>query len=103
VRLLGTLIATLDNAEAVPVEGVQKNLLPRRLGDPSGEVPRRELDQAAVAALLATETQSRLVSAGDYDRHDRADGAAGLRNEAELIARFAAPRAPAAPAPPNRP
>lgn len=88
VRLLRTLIAALDNAEAVPVEGAQTPF--RKLGDPSGEVPRRELDDAAVDALLQAETVARLSAADDYARHGRREDAARLRDEAALIGRYRA-------------
>jgi hypothetical protein len=88
VRVLRTLIAALDNAEAVAVEGVQAPF--RKLGDPSGEVPRRELDYAEVDALLQAEAASRLSAADDYERHGRDDDAARLRGEAALVGRYRA-------------
>jgi hypothetical protein len=86
VRVLRTLIAALDNAEAVPTEGYR----PRALAGAGGEVARRELDGRAVEALLAEEAESRLAAAADYERLGRADEAAGLRDEAALITRYAA-------------
>jgi uncharacterized protein YqeY len=86
VRVLRVLIAALDNAEAIP--GVQKNYVPRAFGDPSGEVPRRELDDDAVAALLTAEAESRLAAATDYEAHEQRDEAARLRAEAALIGRY---------------
>ncbi len=85
VRLLRTLIAALDNAEAVPGE---YNALPRAFGDPSGEVTRRELDGSAVGALLVSEVEDRLAAAQDYERHGRPGEAARLRTEAALVARY---------------
>ena len=85
VRLLRTLIAALDNAEAVP--GEQK-YVPRAFGDPANEVARRELDAAAVDRLLGAEIDSRLAAAADYERHQRDDDGARLRAEAEMIARY---------------
>ena len=86
VRVLRTLIAALDNAEAVPRE-LDSNL-PLVFGDPAGEVARRHLDAAAIDALLQTEAESRLAAADDYERHGRGDEAARLRDEAQLIARY---------------
>jgi uncharacterized protein YqeY len=88
VRVLRVLIAALDNAEAVSVERAQNNALPRVFGDPAGEVSRRELDGAAVDALLASEAGARLEAAADYERHDRPEDAVRLRGEAALIARY---------------
>jgi len=90
VRLLRTLIAALDNAEAVPVERAPGDALPRAFGDGSNEVARRQLDAPAVDALLAAEAQSRLDAAADYDRHGRAEDADRLRREAELIGGYRA-------------
>jgi uncharacterized protein YqeY len=87
VRVLRTLIAALDNAEAVPGD---YTALPRAFGDPSGEVARRELDAGAVEALLASEVEARLAAASDYERHGRTDEAARLRDEAAFVARYAA-------------
>ena len=88
VRLLRTLIAALDNAEAVSVEAGPYTF--RALGDPSGEVPRRELDDEAVDRLLAAEIEARLAAADDYERHGETGEAERLRSEAGLVARYQA-------------
>ena len=86
VRLLRTVIAAVDNAEAVP--GEQKNIQ-RAFGDPGGEVARRELADADLAALLDREIEERLAAASGYDA-SRPDLAARLRAEAALIAGYQA-------------
>ena len=86
VRVLRVLIAALDNAEAVP--GGQDNYVPRAFGDPSGEVARLSLDAAAVDALLASEIETRLAAAADYENHGQHEQAARLRTEAELVAGY---------------
>jgi uncharacterized protein YqeY len=91
IRVLRTLIAALDNAEAVPTDALQISALPRAFGDGSGEIARRELGGHAVAALLAEEVASRLAAAADYERHGREDVAERLRAEAALVARYARP------------
>jgi uncharacterized protein YqeY len=88
VRALRTLIAALDNAEAVP--SAQDRHVPRVFGDPSGEVPRHELDEAAVAEVLAAEMAGRLAAAADYERHLEFEQARRLRDEAALISRYGA-------------
>ena len=85
VGVIRTLIAAIDNAEAVPIEGFQERLRQREF---IGEVTRRELDAAALDAVLTAETQSRLAAADDYERNGRADEGARLRSEADLIARY---------------
>ena len=86
VGLLRTLIAALDNAEAVP--GVAYTALPGTFGDGANEVSRLELDDAAVEALLAREVEERLAAAADYERRDRAEDAARLRDEAALVSGY---------------
>jgi uncharacterized protein YqeY len=86
--LLRALIAALDNAEAVTGDGIQDNTQPRAFGDPSGEVARLTLDDAAVDALLGHEIDTRLSAAMDYERHGRTDEADRLRAEVGLIGRY---------------
>jgi uncharacterized protein YqeY len=86
VRLLRTLIAALDNAEAVAV--AQDKYVPRPFGDPGAEVPRLVLEDDAVDRLLVSEIETRLAAAADYDRHQRNDEAVRLRTEAVLIERY---------------
>ena len=85
VGVLRTLIAAIDNAEAVPTEALEEQI---RLRQPVGEMARREFDREALDAVLAAETQSRFAAAEDYQRHGRAEDAARLRVEANLIARY---------------
>lgn len=85
VAAIRTLIAAIDNAEAVPTEGLEERL---RLREDVGEVARRELDPEALDAVLAREIESRLAAAGDYERHGRGDDAVRLREEVKLIERY---------------
>ena len=48
------------------------------------------LDEEAVGRLLASEIESRLAAADDYERHGEAEQARRLRDEAGLIDRYAA-------------
>ena len=89
VRVLRSLIAALDNAEAVPAAGTHK-YVPRAFGDPSGEVARQVLDGEAVDAVLASEIDARLSAGAVYERHDRPEDADRLRTEAALIAGYRA-------------
>ncbi len=87
VRVLRQLIAALDNAEAVPVESAPKwvRLQP---GDPRSETARLELDEAAVARLLAAEAEARRTAAAEYRQGGRDGEADALDAEIELIARY---------------
>lgn len=86
VALLRNLIAALDNAEAAP--GVVYTALPGAFGGGANEVSRLELDRAAVEALLTREVEERLAAAADYERRDRAEDAARLRDEAALVSGY---------------
>jgi uncharacterized protein YqeY len=88
VRLLRTLAAAVDNAEAVPAEGVQDRANPSAFGRGAGEAPRRELAGNDLTALLDRERDERLAAAAEYERLGQAAEAARLRNEAALIARY---------------
>ena len=85
VAVLRTLIAAIDNAEAVPTDHLAGRL--RRRED-VGEVARRKLDQAALSGIVAAEAQSRLAASADYERNGRPDDAARLREEAQLVERY---------------
>ena len=85
VRLLRTLVGALDNAEAVPGES---KYVPRAFGDPGTERVRLELDDEAIGRLLATEIETRLAAAADYERHGKMTEAQRLRAEAGRIARY---------------
>lgn len=85
VSLIRTLIAAVDNAEAVPTEGFEERLRSR---ETIGEIARRELDATALDGVLASEAQSRLAAAVDYERNGHVEQAARLRREADLIARY---------------
>lgn len=87
VGVLRTLIAAIDNAEAIPIDGFEQRLKQR---EHVGEVARRELDQSALEGVLASETHTRLAAAQDYERNGRTEDAARLRKEVELIARYRA-------------
>ena len=84
LRVLRTLIAALDNAEAVPGEN---RCVPRAFGEPGAEVARRELDGEAIGGLLGSEIETRLSAAADYDRHGETAEAERLRREAALVER----------------
>lgn len=88
VSVLRTLIAALDNAEAVP--SASDKHVPRAFGEPGGEVARLDLDDATIATVLANEADTRLAAAENYDRHGQDAEAQRLREEAALIARYRA-------------
>ena len=87
VAAIRTVIAAIDNAEAVPVEDLAERI---RLREAVGEVVRADLDGAALDRVLQREIETRLSAAEDYEKHGREADAARLRAEAELVARYRA-------------
>ena len=94
VAALRSALAAIDNAEAVdPEVGAS---LASATGDApvaksaaglgAGDVPRRELSEADEAAIVATEIAERRTAADEYARLGRADDAARLRTEADVLA-----------------
>jgi uncharacterized protein YqeY len=79
MRVIRTLLAALDNAEAVAIGDAPPE---------STEVPRRELAQEEVRAHLREEVESRLRAADDLDGFHRSDRAEALRAEAEVARRY---------------
>jgi len=86
-RVLRQLIAALDNAEAVPLQGSPGHSRPAP-GDPSCEVARLRLDAAAVAGVLTEEVAARRTAAADYRQGGRNEEADALMAEIELIDRY---------------
>lgn len=84
VRLLRTLVAALDNAEAVPMEGHEL----RRFDKAAGDIVRRGLDEREIAALLARERGERLAAAASFEQLGQPAEALRLRKEAALVARY---------------
>jgi uncharacterized protein YqeY len=87
VRVLRTLIAALDNAEAVPGQDRPRDRRPAP-GDPSCEVARLELDAHAVASLLANEVAARRTAAAEYRQGGRRAEADALLAEIALVERY---------------
>jgi hypothetical protein len=87
-RVLRTLVAALDNAEAVPMADAHEKYVVRRFGDRSAEAPRLTLAAAEVQALLEREAAQRLEAALELERLGQGERAAGLREEAAVVARY---------------
>jgi uncharacterized protein YqeY len=83
--LVRTLIAAIDNAEAVEATAEQLSENFRQLGDPSGEVARRELSAQDIASALDCEVASRRKAAAQYRAGGKDTQAARLEAEAELV------------------
>jgi uncharacterized protein YqeY len=88
VGVLRTLLAALDNAEAVSV--APERYTERSFGDPATEVPRKQLSEEDVEEILSAEQRERLTVAETLERAGRAEDAAKLKNEAAIVARYLA-------------
>src|SRR5690606_38906034 len=66
VVVLRTLLASIDNAEAVPLEEVN-----RQEQDPVRDVPRRQLSEAQILAILQDEADERKRAIATYDTMGR--------------------------------
>lgn len=86
--LVRTLIAAIDNAEAVEATAQQQGESFRKLGDPSGEVARRALTAEDIAAVLEREVASRLEAAAQYRARGNDMEAAQLEAEAQVAATY---------------
>lgn len=88
VMVLRSLIAAVDDAQAVPVGNLHETYVLRAFGDPSVEVPRRDLMPEDLRQLLESERSARLVAAEEY----RAAGYYGRADElidaAKIIDRY---------------
>src|SRR6185503_3713213 len=80
VGVLRTLLAALDNAEAVAV--APERYTERKFGDPATEVPRKQLSAEDVIAIISAEQRERLTAAEALERAGRSEPAAKLRGEA---------------------
>lgn len=74
--LLRSLIAAIDNAEAVPMQAG------------ATEVPRLALDTAAIQAILLADIAEREQSAAQLEPLGQSDRAATLRAQAKLARRY---------------
>ena len=86
--VMRTTIAAIDNAQAVALAQPDARYQVRTFGEAGVEVPRRELAQADVDALLAAEVAQRLETAHQFERHGQGAAAARLRDEASVLERY---------------
>ncbi len=85
VVLLRTLMATLDNAEAVTVDLAT---LPKVATTERHEVPRKLLSEDEIRALLQREIAERRHNCAEYEALGLPEKATQLQQEAELIASY---------------
>lgn len=79
VRVLRSVLTSIENAAAVPAEGSAEGTVGY------ADVPRLTLDRARVVQVLEAEVREREEGAVTYDSVGRHEEAATLRTEAELL------------------
>jgi uncharacterized protein YqeY len=88
-QVIRSLIAALDNAEA-PAIPQQHSAVQHHFDSGSAEVERLRLTWPEVHDILAAELQERERAAAEFERLDRREHAAALREEAGVIKRYLA-------------
>ncbi len=91
VAVMRETLAAIDNAEAVevsaaPPAGQSGRIAGGVVGLGAGEVPRRVLSPAAVTTIVEGELEARLAAAATYTALGKAEEAARLRLQADLLA-----------------
>ena len=88
VSVLRTLLAVIDNAEAVEVGALHQRYIVRAFGDGSAEVPRRTLSQADVQSLLRRDRNYRLAAVTELEARGQNESAKKLRGDVEIVNRY---------------
>jgi hypothetical protein len=91
---LRILISAVDNAETVedrvgPASpGSSEHVAGSVPGAGAGDVARRDLSQSDLQRIIKTEVAELREQADRFEAHGRADAAARLRGEAEVVKRY---------------
>jgi len=88
VKVLRGLIAAIDDAQAVPVGNLHETYVVRAFGDPSVEVPRRDLGAEELRQLLESESRARLAAAEGYRAAGHHVRAEELTAAAKIVDRY---------------
>jgi uncharacterized protein len=89
-RVIRSLVAAIDNAEAPALPLDRKTPVQHQFEIRSAEVERLRLDWPAVRAIVRAEFQERERAAAEFDRLEIHDRAAELRTEAGVIEHYLA-------------
>lgn len=84
-RVLRSLVAALDNAEAPTTPAGQAAMTQHAFASGSAEVERLRLDREQVRGILLAELQERERAASEFARLELPDRASVLREEADVI------------------
>jgi uncharacterized protein len=89
VAALRSAVAAIDNAQAVEGPPAPRSggvIAEAVTGLGAGDVPRRELSEDDIAAIVSAELADRRTAAADYERAGQVDAAARLTAEADVLA-----------------
>jgi uncharacterized protein YqeY len=91
ITVLRELIAAIDNAQAVPVDGRHDTYVFHTFGDSAVEVPRRVLGKSELRQVVEAEIRGRNDAANAYRRLGRDDKARDLSDGADVLSRYLDP------------
>lgn len=86
VAMLRALLAAIDHAEAVEVEEPATSAPP--VFGQRNEVPRKELTEADIRAILQDEADELHAAIAEFERAGRPDKVAQLQSHLALVARY---------------
>ncbi len=88
VSVLRSLIAALDNAQAVPVGDLHDTYTVHAFGDNSVEQPRLKLGPDDLRTILNGEMESRRTASDEYHDAGLHDHAERLSRESDIVGRY---------------
>lgn len=89
-KVIRSLVAAIDNAEAPPTQKEETGPTLHRFRSGSAEVERLRLDSAQVRQVLLVEIRERELAAAELERLEKTDRAAVLRAEILIAKRYIA-------------
>jgi uncharacterized protein len=88
VKVIRTLVAAIDNAEAPPIHTGQAASIQHQFHCGSAEIERLRMSTSDVHRVLAAEIYERERVAAEFERLDQRHHAEALRAEGRLIRRY---------------
>lgn len=91
VRAIRSLLAAIDNAEAVPIQQTfdsGAHVAHAAVGAGAGDQPRRELTGADLAQIVEREARERASAQDEYLRAGREDEAQELAEELKIVSAY---------------
>jgi uncharacterized protein YqeY len=97
IAALRSALAAIENAEAPAADQVglttaaSEHIAGSVVGLGAAEMPRRQLTESDLRAIVEAEVQQRLVAATGYEQVGRHDLAQRLRSEGDVLSRYLPP------------